>query len=680
METHEDVRQISKTKTIYIVLFFVLNILNGFLVTTTLFIPQISPYPRTWFMVINYVLGDLGYITLFFAVSILLFRMDKNRFRFLMIITIIHSVVCIAMSMFVYNYGMFFSFANLKILLNSDGSTAFAFILSTMGVLLANAQYLSLIPAVVLIVFFSRIMKRRKAIYETTSMMGRTRSRLFLGISLSLIGGLLMANTQSIYRYEIEETWYQDNQEVLYGIQTMGLYNYYVYDFYSYYVEGRASINEEKIREIELYLESKESLETLNLIDGATYGNREDLRGLYQDKHLLLIQAESLSNFVIGLHVNGKEITPNLNRMAQNGTYFNRFYSTVGIGNTGDAEFSVMTGLYPKGEELMVYAYMDTEYETLAKDFNASNYYTFSMHGNVSTFYNRNTVHTDNYGFQDMFGQEHIEIDTPMVHNWISDRDLLILSLNRMHSSMLPTFAFSVLVSCHTPYVVDETIAALLEEKEFSLEDDIENAFVRGYLEHCYYVDDAIGQLLTHIETLNIQDDVVIALYGDHGGGINASQFIEHQSIFTNALNPFDPLLFDVLNPLNKLAYRKIAQEIPFIIYECQEEKLLSPQTISKVRGEVDIYRTLSNLFGLTSKYYFGVDALSDAPTFIYNPRNLDVFTDSMMLAVPSGEAIYESSEATQETLSFLSQITRVKKDMNDKILKYLNLFSQSDE
>lgn len=44
--------------------------------------------------------------------------------------------------------------------------------------------------------------------------------------------------------------------------------------------------------------------------------------GMAKGKNLIYIQVESLENFVIGKTVNGKEITPNLNKLVQKSLYF----------------------------------------------------------------------------------------------------------------------------------------------------------------------------------------------------------------------------------------------------------------------------------------------------------------------------------------------------------------------
>lgn len=663
----------NKKKTIFIVLFFSLNILNGFLVTIPEYNRSLSPYHRDLFMIMNYVLGDLGFMTVLFALSIICFKNDLNRFRFLIIITALTSIFCIGMMIFSYNYyGMLFSFGNLKALINPTGGMAFEFVFSVLGQLLVHAQYLSLIPIIVISVYFYLIKKKHSESLQT-SIVGRGKSRVYFAISLSVIGVLLMMNSLTAYRQEIEETWYEENRNVLYGVQTVGLYNYYVYDFYAYYFTNVYELNEEKIKAIENYLNSlKENLRK-SPIDDNYYQNNMLYHEAYKDKNLILIQAESLSNFTIGLYVNGKEITPNLNKMVQNGIYFDNFYTTVGIGNTSDAEFSTMTGLYSTGEELAIYTYSQGEYNTLARDFVTKKYNTFSIHGNTKYFYNRATIHTNLYGFDNHFGIEDLQVNEDLVHGWINDESLLKQTIDKMIASPEKDFVFPILVSCHTPYLDDGTIDAKLAELNFNI-DEIEDDLLRGYLKHTYYVDYCLGQMLAYLEEKGLEDETIIAIYGDHGGGVSHDSLIINRSHLQNNINPFEEALFSYPNKVSTYAYRKLSQEVPFIIYEPSEDKIIDPQVISLVRGETDIYRTMANLFGLDNEYYFGVDSLSNEPSFIYNPRNLDSFTDEFVLFLPPLETYHpDYAFFPVEDINKYADIVKKGKDLNDKILKYKN-------
>lgn len=666
-------KKANNKKIIFIVLFFALNIINGFLVTIPEYNRSLSPYRRDLFMIINYTLGDLGFMTVIFALSIFIFRKDINRFRFLIVVTSIISLLCIAMMIFSYNYyGMLFSFSNLKALNNPAGKMAFEFILSVLKELLIHAQYLSLIPIVIVALFFFSMKKHNRDSLEG-SIVGKGRSRIYLAVSLTIIGALLMVNSLTSYRQKIEETWYEDNRNVLYGVQSVGIFNYYVYDFYAYYFTDVYKLNDEKIQEIETYLASLENDNRYNEIDENFHQNNLLTKNKYQNKNLILIQAESLNNYAIGLKVNGQEVTPNLNKMIASGLYFDNFYTTVGIGNTSDAEFSVMTGLYPTGEELSIYTYDKGEYNTLAKDFNTVNYNTFSIHGNTKLFYNRGVIHTQLYGFNKHYGEEDLAKDMLLVHNWISDESLLKQTIDIMANTPETDFAFPILVSCHTPFLDDPTIENKISELGFNV-DEISDDLLRGYLKHTFYVDYCIGQMLEYIEEKGLKDNTIIAIYGDHGANISHQSFITNRGILTNDINPFEEALFNFPNKVSTYAYRKLSQEVPFIIYETSDTKIITPQVITLVRGQIDVYRTLANLFGLDSQYYFGVDALSDEPTFIYNPRNLDVFTDRFVLFLPPLETYDPNlSYVAVSEINKYSDIVKKYKDLNDKILKYKN-------
>ena len=49
-------------------------------------------------------------------------------------------------------------------------------------------------------------------------------------------------------------------------------------------------------------------------------------KGMFKGQNILVIQVESLENFVINQKVNGQEITPNLNKLLVNSLYFSNFY------------------------------------------------------------------------------------------------------------------------------------------------------------------------------------------------------------------------------------------------------------------------------------------------------------------------------------------------------------------
>jgi hypothetical protein len=126
------------------------------------------------------------------------------------------------------------------------------------------------------------------------------------------------------------------------------------------------------------------------------------------------------------------------------------------------------------------------------------------------------------------------------------------------------------------------------------------------------------------------------------------------------------------------LKEREFLANVPFIIYNPsynEETDILKAQTIDLVRGSTSTTRTVASLFGLSQEYYFGVDALSTQKTFTYNPRNLDIFADGIIISGTSEgyvilDPFYESFYTKQKRDAILEAF-RQQKDFNDKLLKY---------
>ncbi|GAE06685.1 lipoteichoic acid primase LtaP [Paenibacillus sp. JCM 10914] len=113
------------------------------------------------------------------------------------------------------------------------------------------------------------------------------------------------------------------------------------------------------------------------------------LQGAAKGKNLIIIQMESYQNFLMNLSIDGKEITPNMNKLAQESLYFPNFFQNVGQGNTSDAEFVVNTSFYipPRGAATQHYA--DRELPSLPRLLGNEGYESATFHTNVVEFWNR---------------------------------------------------------------------------------------------------------------------------------------------------------------------------------------------------------------------------------------------------------------------------------------------------
>lgn len=671
-----------RKQVIYIIAFIVTNMINGFLLTTTIFNKNLSPYNRTFFMVVNYIIGEFGVMLFFIALGVLIIKSDFRRCRYLMVISIVLSVLSVLLSIYFYNYNMMFSFSNLDSFTNpGGGGMVMDFVLGALSVLIANAQFFALFPAVIMVYLFVRFFyKKRKNEEFRKHSFDTKKNRVYLGISLVVISVLLMINVMSIYAYQKEDTWYEDNDYPLYGIQAMGLWNYYFYDAFRAVFPGEIRNFEDKKNEV------------IKKLD--TYLGDEENSGIYEGKNLLLIQAESLNNYCIGLKLaienSDKEIvyysiTPNINRLLgleeeKTGTtyYAQNFYNAVGIGNTSDAEFSVMTGLYPTGDRITVFNYIDQPYDSLATHFRKKGYYTFSIHGNTKTFYNRGTIHEGIYGFDFHKSLEDFDVSKyDLIHSWINDEDLLKDTIDIMKEKSLEgkkTFAFPITVSCHTPFSNDSNMPTLEEMLGFEGKVLMQGLLI-NYLRHIVYFDYCIGSALAYLEEVGLADDTIVMLYGDHSASMSYDDFFTNRNTFTNELNPITFLNPGLEEYEKKLLYRLTNQQVPFIIYDRSGAD--ETHIITKVRSEVDICRTIHDCFNLERVYRFGVSILSGVEGFCYNPRNGDIFTEDFVLSSVSREVyFFDENKKSNKALNTALNRYFSYKDFNDKLLKY-NIFKE---
>ena len=161
-------------------------------------------------------------------------------------------------------------------------------------------------------------------------------------------------------------------------------------------------------------------------------------------KNVIILQLEAFQNFLIGLNIDGLEITPNMNKLAKENFYFPHFFQQVGQGNTSDAEFVVNTSFYipPRGAAAVIYA--DKALPSLPKLMSQKGYYTATFHTNSVDFWNRKELYKalgfDRYYDKEFYGQEDTVFFGP------SDEQLYkqtSAELEKLSQSGKPTYSIS---------------------------------------------------------------------------------------------------------------------------------------------------------------------------------------------------------------------------------------------
>ena len=127
-----------------------------------------------------------------------------------------------------------------------------------------------------------------------------------------------------------------------------------------------------------------------------------NLKGILKGKNVIIVQLESVQEFVINKTINGKEITPNLNKfISENIEFSNMFMQSYST--TADSEFSAVTSLYPMENGMSYSRYYSNKYDDIFTMFKNEGYDTSYMHGNYGYFWNRENVYKS-------FSVNHLEL------------------------------------------------------------------------------------------------------------------------------------------------------------------------------------------------------------------------------------------------------------------------------
>ena len=336
------------------------------------------------------------------------------------------------------------------------------------------------------------------------------------------------------------------------------------------------------------------SLVTREAIDGLKgIGKVENPEGwgLAQGKNLIVIQLEAFQNFLIGLRIDGKEVTPVMNRLAQESWYFPRFFQQVGQGNTADAEFVVNTSLHIPRAGAASVVYGEKELPGLPRLLAEYGYDSMTFHTNDVIFWNRKELYPAlgfaRYYERKFFGDE----DEVMFGS--SDEVLYRKTADVLEQAAAvgrPFYAMLVSMSAHHPFNLPE------RKYRMELPERYEGTLVGDYIRAQNYADEALGQFIGRLKKSGLWESSVVVIYGDHVGIPKYSLTGYEKKLLQDEIFGRE---YDVQDMLN----------IPLLIHVPGEE----PRVFEGVGGQVDVLPTLANLLGISlgDRIYFGQDLLN---------------------------------------------------------------------
>lgn len=688
---------------LFVGLFFIFNILNTYFLTTTFLNRYIAPFTHTLLGEINAFLGNFSILFLLMTIAFMFVKKAKSRMFFLLILTFFLNFFIYAMGVFNMFFGTSFSIPASTIFKNPADGFAFGTLLNGILELFTYWRIIVFIPFIILLVIYLTSDRIQLASMYLKITVQKTLSSVLL-VSLTFFTAIMS------YYQQFQVTLPINAVKSTFAIQNLGVYPYYVGEFFGkpFDLDLQRFLDLEdpdKIAQAYQFYNKNQS-SYVNYFDGKTYSNRllltdavrdlfvdssiqngNSLHGILKDRNLVLIQLESMNSFLLE-HATFSERFVFLNRLFEQSFVFNNFYNNVGMGVSSDGELAVLTGLYPMGDRTLYWEYnsIDYELESIPMYFNELGYYTKAIHGDKKTFYNRDKVYPELFGFDQYYSLEKFiedgyDIDAgytydavnQKVHHspWISDYHLADytygVGLNLLTTST-PFMLFPITMMPHTPFDFDPNGLRLGLFPEY---ENLISRITLKYINYVDYMDDVIKRFfISETGEDHTLDNTVYVFYSDHGSGLKNGDL--------------DVLMDDTLSVIET---RKILQKVPAWIYVPGDEFIdYGDYSIRKgllvgeqrfVRSQVDLFRTIVELFDLPieDSPYYGVHGLSKEKTFALDNRLMDVVMDDFIYSMKSPLTIYPLHEAVSELtfeyikrFKMLSDIIVARADMQSII------------
>lgn len=317
--------------------------------------------------------------------------------------------------------------------------------------------------------------------------------------------------------------------------------------------------------------------------------------------NLLIVFAESLESWVLEKKVDGKEITPCLNRLLKEKStlYAPNVLTQVKGGRSIDAQLMICSGLLPLMSGTYSSLYYDNTFYTLQKAMRGlkhSRSYLLTI-DKVSTW-NQGAV-ARSFGTDTIISYHDVKMTEAFgTHKRIGDASFFQQCREKIERGEVwkpgeSVYMQFVTYSGHAPFKLPDhlrtiTFPASIPEK------------AADYMTTAHYTDKAIGDFVAYLKTLPQYKETIVVIVGDHEGLASYRQELVGNPACRGLVSDKQLTPFIVLNSPVGMRY-------------------------DKFMGQIDIYPTLLNLMQLDAYRWHGLGQS------ILDPRKQGVAVGSVM-------------------------------------------------
>ena len=399
---------------------------------------------------------------------------------------------------------------------------------------------------------------RKKIVIE--SIKART---IFSGVIIIIILSTISINLL-IERNEVSNLLSDENEfkyDVVDGASTYGFLHCWIWQFKALIEQNKKLTNVEE-KKINQWLKRHKEDESFNFKVNTT------------KKNVILIIVESLESFPIGKKLNGKEITPELNKLikSNNCFYAPNIIPQVNIGHSSDTQLMFNTGMLPPHTGAACFRYQHNTYYSLAKALKKEGYNTHTLLGGNGSFWNQGVMN-QTLGYDDLTTIDQYRQDEYYDFG-LTDSTFLSQSVEKISHFKSPFLAQLITLSSHDPYKLINNRIYFTAPKDCPPE-------MGKYLNSIYYVDKCLGMFMDSLKNSGLLEKSIVIISGDHDATKQQKKLWQNYA---------------------QKEWKCQISRTPLLIINGPAKKL-----DTTVTGQIDVYPTLIDILGLKNYFWHGL-------------------------------------------------------------------------
>lgn len=615
------------------------------------------------------IIGSFGYLV-----------KPKNQFRYFLIVILIFTTMEVINSIY---YTFYYSFASFGEIATAGQTETVA------GSIFEKLKITDIIYILFPFIFYAIHRKlTKKYYYNFMNIVEKGKKMLTKTL---LVGCILLAYTfvtatSSDYS-RLAKQWNR-----VYIVERFGIVLYQFNDLIQSLTPKFSSLfgYEESVQKFKQYFTSEEY---------EKYNGKNKYTNILKGYNVVFIHMEGMETYLMDLKFNGVEATPNVNKLAKEGMFFKNFFPQISIGTSSDTEFTLLSSLMPAQSGTVFVSYYDRDYITIPKLLKEQGYYTFSMHGNYASMWNRNKVHP-NLGYDDMYFENYFEYDKdPKSDDYITlgINDKLFFKqaipiLERIEGEHKNYMGTVITLSNHSPFTSLSKYGEYDMSKTFQECDEENNCKevttnylydtpVGNYITSAHYADAALGEFFEYVNNSDYFNNTVFVLYGDHDAKLSRKEknYLYNYDYTTGELKSEDDPTYTEYDYYD----HELNKKTPLIIWT-KNSKLRSTLNgeVDYTMGMYDVFPTLANMLGIKNEFALGHDIFNiKNNNFVVFP-NGNFVTNLIYYNNSSGQSkiLKDGAELTSDYITNLINKTEQVLEVSNSIIVHDLIKNEGDK